>query len=155
MATTVFDGIKFFQEILKKTMAGTFLWKIPFVVSEKKMFKEKVNAGTNGRTTDNRPWHKLAGLQPVELNIVLDWEGIAGFGDNSNVQHFLLFSTVFSPNFSIMVVSQLPFWCTKDEENIVRKGEIASNKQFLLSSLCFLPYMALIFRFQYTLKCCL
>ena len=25
MATTVFDRIKFFQEILKRTMAGTFL----------------------------------------------------------------------------------------------------------------------------------
>ena len=25
MATTVFGGIKFFQEILKRTMAGTFL----------------------------------------------------------------------------------------------------------------------------------
>ena len=35
------------------------------------MFKEKVNAltdgRTDGRTTDNRPWHKLAGLRPVEL----------------------------------------------------------------------------------------
>ena len=30
-------------------------------------------------------------------------------------------------------------------ENIVRKGEIACNKQFLLFSQCFLPYMALIF----------
>ena len=29
-------------------------------------------------------------------------------------------------------------------ENIVRKGEIACNKQFLLFSLCFLPYMPLI-----------
>ena len=53
-------------------MAGTFLWnfiKIRYVVSEKKMFKEKVNPQTDGRrcTTDNRPWHKLAGLRPVEL----------------------------------------------------------------------------------------
>ena len=31
------------------------------------MFKEKVNARTDGRTTDNGPWHKLAGLRPVEL----------------------------------------------------------------------------------------
>ena len=30
-------------------------------------------------------------------------------------------------------------------ENIVRKGEIACNKQFLLFSQCFLPYMVLIF----------
>ena len=57
-------------------MAGTFLWnfiKIRSVVSEKKMFKEKVNAltdaRTDGRTTDNGPWHKLAGLRPVELKI--------------------------------------------------------------------------------------
>ena len=32
-------------------------------------------------------------------------------------------------------------------ENIVRKGEIACNKQFLLFSLYFLPYMVLIFHF--------
>ena len=31
------------------------------------MFKEKVNARTDGCTTDNGPWHKLAGLWPVEL----------------------------------------------------------------------------------------
>ena len=42
-------------------------------------------------------------------------------------------------------------------ENMVRKGEIASNKQFLLFSQCFLPYMVLIFHFKCTctLKCCL
>ena len=42
------------------------------------MFKENVNARTDGwtdgrmhaRTTDNGPWHKLAGLRPVELKIV-------------------------------------------------------------------------------------
>ena len=38
-------------------------------------------------------------------------------------------------------------------ENIVREGEIAWNKQFLLFSQCFLAYMALIFRFECTLKC--
>ena len=45
-------------------MADTFLWnfiKIRSVVSEK-MFKEKAHGRTH-----NRPWHKLAGLQPVEL----------------------------------------------------------------------------------------
>ena len=35
------------------------------------MYKEKVNAQTDGhtdgRTADNGPWHKLAGLRPVEL----------------------------------------------------------------------------------------
>ena len=35
------------------------------------MFKEKVNAQTDARTdgrmTENGPWHKLAGLRPVEL----------------------------------------------------------------------------------------
>ena len=49
-------------------MPGTFLWnfiKIWLVVSEK-MFKEKVKARTDGRT-DNGPWHKIAGLRPVEL----------------------------------------------------------------------------------------
>ena len=38
-------------------------------------------------------------------------------------------------------------------ENMVRKGEIACNKQFLLFSPCFLPFMALIFHFKHTLKC--
>ena len=37
-------------------------------------------------------------------------------------------------------------------ENIVRKGEIACNKQFLLFSQCFLTYMVLIFQFKCTLK---
>ena len=35
------------------------------------MFKEKVNARTDGRTTDNGPWHKLAGLRSVELKKVV------------------------------------------------------------------------------------
>ena len=38
-------------------------------------------------------------------------------------------------------------------ENIVRKAEIACNKQFLLFSQCFLPYIPLIFHFKCTLKC--
>ena len=38
-------------------------------------------------------------------------------------------------------------------ENIVRKGKIACNKQFLLFSQYFLPYMVLIFHFKCTLKC--
>ena len=37
-------------------------------------------------------------------------------------------------------------------ENIVRKGEIACYKQFLLFSQCFLPYMVFIFHFKCTLK---
>ena len=40
-------------------------------------------------------------------------------------------------------------------ENIVRKDEIACDKQFLLFSQCFLPYMVLIFHFKCTFKCCL
>ena len=53
MATRVFEWIKFFQEILKRIIAGTFLWnfiKILWVVSEKNMFKEKVNAQTDRHT---------------------------------------------------------------------------------------------------------
>ena len=40
-------------------------------------------------------------------------------------------------------------------ENIVRKGEIACNKQFHFFSQCLLPYMALtsIFHFECTIKC--
>ena len=54
-------------------MSETFLWnfiKIRWVVSEKKMLKEKVNARTEPRTHNRqRPWHNLAGLWPVELKI--------------------------------------------------------------------------------------
>ena len=46
------------------------------------MFKEKVNARTDGRTTDNGPWHKLAGLRPVELEI-------------AHYEQFLLFPQCF------------------------------------------------------------
>ena len=35
----------------------------------------------------------------------------------------------------------------------MKKGEIAWNKQFLLLSRCFLPYMALVFHFKCTSKC--
>ena len=35
----------------------------------------------------------------------------------------------------------------------MRKGEIACNKQFLLCSQYFLPYMALSFHFESTFKC--
>ena len=38
-------------------------------------------------------------------------------------------------------------------ENIVRKGEIACNRQFLLFLQCFLSYIAHIFHFKCTLKC--
>ena len=38
-------------------------------------------------------------------------------------------------------------------ENIVRKGENACNKQFLLFSQCFLLYMVVIFHFKCTFKC--
>ena len=37
--------------------------------------------------------------------------------------------------------------------NIVRKGEIACSKQFLLFPLCFLLYMVLILHFKCTSKC--
>ena len=39
-------------------------------------------------------------------------------------------------------------------ENIVRKGEIAYNKQILFFSQCFLPYMALIFHFKMSSAIC-
>ena len=38
-------------------------------------------------------------------------------------------------------------------ENIVRKGEIACKKQYLLFSQCFLPDIALIFHLKCILKC--
>ena len=38
--------------------------------------------------------------------------------------------------------------------NIVTEGEIACNKQFLLFSQCFLPYMVLIFHFKMSSAIC-
>ena len=40
----------------------------------------------------------------------------------------------------------------KSSENIVGKGEIALNEQFLLFPQCFLPYVALIFSFEMHFK---
>ena len=63
MATRVFEGIKWFQEILKRTMAESFLWNfinIQSVVSEKKMFKEKVNAPMDARRTTGHDISSLA-----------------------------------------------------------------------------------------------
>ena len=38
-------------------------------------------------------------------------------------------------------------------ENIVGKGEIARDKQFLLFPQCFLSYQKIIFEFHHVLKC--
>ena len=38
-------------------------------------------------------------------------------------------------------------------EKIARKGEIACNKQFLLFSQCFVPYIVPTFHFKCALKC--
>ena len=38
-------------------------------------------------------------------------------------------------------------------ENIVGKGEIARDEQFLLFPQCFLPYQKIIFEFHHVLKC--
>ena len=70
------------------------------------MFKEKVNTRTDGRTTDNGPWHKLAGLQPVELKmrilLVGGVEIIVGKGENASYQHFSFPHNVFnSPLFQV------------------------------------------------------
>ena len=49
----------------------------------------------------------------------------------------------------------LRFFCGSEYiavENFVRKGESACKKPFPLFSECFLPYMALIFHFESTLK---
>ena len=86
-------------------MVGTFLWnfiKIRLVVSEKKMFKEKVNGRTDARTMDNGPWHKLTGLWPVELKIDLKIKicfemdrNIVPKRENAGYHHFLLFPQFF------------------------------------------------------------
>ena len=49
--------------------------------------------------------------------------------------------------------SPFPIMFSKAVKSIVRKGEIACKKRFLLFSQCFLPYMALIFQFKCPLKC--
>ena len=56
MATTVFDGIKFCEQSLKRTSEGTFLpslVQIGQVVWEEKMFKEIVDDAQ--RMTDTGP----------------------------------------------------------------------------------------------------
>ena len=59
MASRFSERIKFFQEIMKRAMAGTFLRnfiKIGWVVSEK-MFRIKVNALMNAQRT---PGHDIS-----------------------------------------------------------------------------------------------
>ena len=92
-----------------------------------------------------------------------------GKGENSGYQHFLLFSQCFQkPSFSrslkvgiqefkhlkATILTHFHTMLHFDAvdyiavENIVRKGEIACNMQFLLFSQCFLPYLALIFHYS-------
>ena len=56
VATRVFEGIKLFQDILMRTMAGTFLRNFikSGLVDSEKMFKEKVNARTDGHIHDGQ-----------------------------------------------------------------------------------------------------
>ena len=49
----------------------------------------------------------------------------------------------------------LTHWRYIAVQKIVRKGEIACNKQFLLFSQCFVTYMVLTFHLKCTVKCCL
>ena len=60
------------------------------------------------RTTDNGPWHKLAGLRPVELmtqklkyNVLGRVQNILEKGENAGYQHFLPLPKCFQ---------QFPFW---------------------------------------------
>ena len=88
-----------------------------------------------------------------------------------------MFSTLLKPNFNVssqqfcylQMLFNLAFWKELTHyhtmwhfdtlesciavENILRKRENACNKQFLLFSQCFLPYMTPIFHFESTLKC--
>ena len=57
------------------------------------------------------------------------------------------------PTVTWVCASQLPHSRYLAVENIMRKGEIACKKQFLLFSQCFLSYTELIFHFKCTLKC--
>ena len=53
MATRIFEGIKFFKEILNRAMTGLFLRsfiKSAWVISERKKFEKKLKYGTDGRT---------------------------------------------------------------------------------------------------------
>jgi hypothetical protein len=68
MATRVLHGIKFFEQFLKVTTKGTFLWsldEIGYVVYEEMSFKVKVYGRTAGRRTKSdlksSPWHFVTG----------------------------------------------------------------------------------------------
>ena len=95
-------------------------------------------------------------------------ENTVGKGEIARYEQFLLFSQCFQKAFSqgrqkvslcenglIDHHTMMHFDTLKIYNcgNIVRKGEIACNKQFLFFSQCFLPYMALTFHFKCTLKC--
>ena len=96
----------------------------------------------------------------------MPFENSVESGENADEKHFILFPRKFSTerNFSFLnhtgsaVCKMVSIWTNKRlltqarSENIVRKGEIACYKQFLLFSQCFLPYMALIFHFKCTLN---
>ena len=86
---------------------------------------------------------------------ILDWSKLKQFADDNF--KFYENSRKFSKRVENTVgkgeIAPLPTYIAV--ENIMRKGEIACNMQFILFSKFFLPYMALIFHFKCTLKCCL
>ena len=90
------------------------------------MFKEKVKARTDRRTTDNGPSHKLAGLRPVELKInslpkgeILDWSKLKANADDK------------------IKVLKINIFVFHTVEHTVGKGENAGYQSFLLFQQCF------------------
>jgi hypothetical protein len=68
MATRVLHGIKFFEQFLKVTIKGTFLWsldEIGLVVYEEMSFEAKVYGRTDGRTDAGRK--AITKAHPVTL----------------------------------------------------------------------------------------
>ena len=99
------------------------------------------------------------------LKIHIAVENIVRKGEIACNKQFLLFSQCFLPYMVLIFHLKCTLTCRLHLvsiwtslkccqcENIVRKGEIACNKQFLLFSQCFLPYMVLIFHLKCTLTC--
>ena len=96
-------------------------------------------------------FQKTCTTDTYKLRLV--WESVKSWSNQpSPLQFFLQF--FFLSGLPITTQCRILTHQTyKAVENIVRKGEIACNKQFLLFSQCFLFYMALIFHFKCTFKC--
>ena len=79
-----------------------------------------------------------------------------------NILSFIIFMNKLDKYYPSKTINLLDLphnasFCSTEDiqlwKNIGRKGEITCKKQFLLSSQCFLPYIALTFHFDCFLEC--